>query len=228
MFGKIKITEFGKRHFDTKFGGTKITDISPEDFEGELNYCLSDSSDVKVKIMDGYAPFCKLIAIPNFTNARVGSLPITIANHQYIRHGYSSRTEKELPVMSRWFELPLPSIIAEYLIVVVYSKEQLAKEYVAELDKKTERFIEKLKEEGFVASENDINQFKELEKFNFDADWGVVAILGQTHDGEEPMQPVTMMRNALGVEEGGSGEPLDRKKYLDSVLFWNHNAIVKS
>jgi hypothetical protein len=85
-----------------------------------------------------------------------------------------------------------------------------------------------LKEEGFVASENDINQFRELEKFNFDADWGVVAILGQTHDGEEPMQPVTMMRNALGVEEGGSGEPLDRKKYLDSVLFWNHNAIVKS
>jgi hypothetical protein len=109
--------------------------------------------------------------------------------------------------MSRWFELPLPSIIAEYLIVVVYSKEQIDKEgreMEGEGNNPEEKFIP------------------------FDADWGVVAILGQTHPNEEPMQPVTMMRNALGVEEGGSGEPLDRKKYLDSVLFWNHNAIVKS
>jgi len=208
-FGKIKITNFALRHFDTKFGGTKITDISPDDFEVELNYCLRDSSDVKVKIMDGYAPFCKLIAIPNFTNARVGSMPITIENYQYIRHGYSSRTPSELPVLSRSFWLPIKPPIANYLIIVVYSREQLEKEFNADVEKKTSD-----------------NPCKDI--FMFDADWGVVAILGQTHSNEECMQPITMMRNSLGIEEGGSGFPLDRKKYLESVEFWSYNAVVHS
>ena len=38
------------------------------------------------------------------------------------------------------------------------------------------------------------------------------------------MAPVTMMRNALGVEEGGSGVPLDREAYLRSVEFWRVHA----
>lgn len=29
-----------------------------------------------------------------------------------------------------------------------------------------------------------------------------------------------MMRNALGKAEGGSGVPLDREKYLESVKYW--------
>ena len=61
----------------------------------------------------------------------------------------------------------------------------------------------------------------------FDADWGVVAILGQSHPNEEPMKPETMLRNALGIEEGGSGVPLDREQYLKSVDFWSNNATVK-
>jgi hypothetical protein len=38
------------------------------------------------------------------------------------------------------------------------------------------------------------------------------------------MAPITMMRNALGVEEGGSGVPLDREAYQRSVAFWENNA----
>ena len=30
---------------------------------------------------------------------------------------------------------------------------------------------------------------------------------------EIPMNPITMMRNALGKSEGGSGVPLEREKY---------------
>lgn len=41
------------------------------------------------------------------------------------------------------------------------------------------------------------------------------------------MQPITMMRNALGVEEGGSGVPLDRKKYKESTAFWVENVAIK-
>ena len=40
------------------------------------------------------------------------------------------------------------------------------------------------------------------------------------------MQPITMMRNALGTHEGGSGVPLDRAAYLASAAFWNTHASV--
>ena len=214
MFGKIKVTNFGQRHFDKKFGGTKITDKSAEEFEAFLNLRVIDSETsnngnqtFRVKIMDGYAPFCKLIAIENFTNARVGSMKIDISNYQYLRSGYSARTEKELPVLSRWFELPVAAPMADYLIVVVYSREQLEKEFQA-------TSLDDSLDEKFELSPDDA--------------WGVVAILGQTHPNEEPMQPITMMRNALGVEEGGSGVIIERNRYKTSVEFWDKNAVVKS
>jgi len=47
------------------------------------------------------------------------------------------------------------------------------------------------------------------------------------HNNEEPMPPVTMMRNALGVSEGGSGVPLDREAYRRSVEFWENHAVAK-
>ena len=41
------------------------------------------------------------------------------------------------------------------------------------------------------------------------------------------MQPITMMRNALGAEEGGSGVGLDRDAYRKSVDFWSKYAPIK-
>ena len=41
------------------------------------------------------------------------------------------------------------------------------------------------------------------------------------------MDPITIIRNALGKEEGGSGIPLDRNKYMESVEFWKNHAITK-
>lgn len=41
------------------------------------------------------------------------------------------------------------------------------------------------------------------------------------------MQPITIMRNALGTEEGGSGVPLDREKYRESTTFWMENVSIK-
>jgi hypothetical protein len=56
------------------------------------------------------------------------------------------------------------------------------------------------------------------------ADWGVVGCMYTAEPTETPMAPVTMMRNALGVEEGGSGVPLDRDAYRRSVEFWRTHA----
>ncbi|MEO5813449.1 MAG: DUF3228 family protein [Rhodanobacter sp.] len=57
-----------------------------------------------------------------------------------------------------------------------------------------------------------------------EADWGVVGCLYTTEPEEIPMVPITMLRNALGVHEGGSGVPLDRDAYRRSVAFWETHA----
>ena len=175
MIENIKITDFAKRHFDSKFGGTKILDYTPEEFERILSLSISALNLLPTneysteRILPGYADFCKLVVLKNFTNAKTGTLPITLESYQYLRSGYSSRTESELPIMERWFELPLPAPKAEYLVVVLYSKEQLDKE-------------------------------RKVGEEEFEGDWGVVSILAQMSSKEEPMKPITMMRNALGIE----------------------------
>lgn len=45
-------------------------------------------------------------------------------------------------------------------------------------------------------------------------------------DYETPMQPITMLRNSLGRAEGGSGVPIDRKAYLESVAYWDQHAVI--
>lgn len=57
-----------------------------------------------------------------------------------------------------------------------------------------------------------------------DGDWGVVGCLYTMEPEEIPMVPITMMRNALGVEEGGSGVPVDRDAYRRAVEFWERHA----
>jgi hypothetical protein len=57
--------------------------------------------------------------------------------------------------------------------------------------------------------------------------WGIVSIKPQSVDHEVPMLPITQMRNSLGVAEGGSGVPLDRDSYRESVAFWSAHATVQ-
>ncbi|MEO5829073.1 MAG: DUF3228 family protein [Rhodanobacter sp.] len=57
-----------------------------------------------------------------------------------------------------------------------------------------------------------------------EAEWGVVGCLYTSEPEEIPMVPITMLRNALGVDEGGSGVPLDRPAYRRSVVFWEKHA----
>lgn len=182
----FELTQFAiDSHFGSDRAGTMIN-ISPEAFQ-------SNARAMKpVIIHDGYASFCKLLFIDNWTDARTGTLEITPSNEQLLRSGYKNRKPEELPVLVRWFDKATYAPKAKFLGLVLYSKEQLEKEGTP-----------------------------------IEADWGVVAILGQRHSDEEPMPPITAMRNALGVGEGGSGVPLDRGAYLKSVEFWNTHATVK-
>lgn len=56
------------------------------------------------------------------------------------------------------------------------------------------------------------------------ADWGVVGCLATMSPEPTPLNPITIMRNALGVDEGGSGVPIDRAEYQRAVEFWDAHA----
>ena len=66
-----------------------------------------------------------------------------------------------------------------------------------------------------------------LEGDKVEADWAIVSINGAASKEVEPMRPITSMRNALGVEEGGSGVAIDRKAYKESVEFWSKYIMIR-
>lgn len=105
-------------------------------------------------------------------------------------------------MLERWIPATsMPEVPkAKYLDVILYSRAQV-KEECEEMD------------EEFTLGEG--------------VEWGIVSIKPQQEDYETPMQPITMLRNALGKSEGGSGVPLEREKYQQSVDYWSKHVIVK-
>ena len=178
----IVLTDFARTRLFRPHRRNTIQDISPEQFERHLN------EKTPLAVLDGYAPFCKLHVHRNWTSTRCLAAPITEANRHLLRSAYEARTPGELPVLVRWFE-GLEPPVALYLVVILYSREQLAKEGTP-----------------------------------ITTDWGVVGCMYTMEPEETPMAPITMLRNALGVEEGGSGVPIDREAYRRSVEFWRTHA----
>lgn len=179
----IELTRFARRRLFPRDGRRNaITGCSAQDFISHIN------AEAPVKLLPGYADFCVLHVHRNWTTTRCAAVEITPDNQHLLRSAYEARTDDELPVLNRWFEGVDPPR-AEYLVVILYSREQLARE-----------------------------------GDNIDEDWGVVGCMATMEPEETPMAPITMMRNALGVEEGGSGVGLDRAAYQRSVEFWSRHA----
>ena len=95
----------------------------------------------------------------------------------------------------------VPPPPAAYLDIILYSREQIRKENAA--------------------------QGNADHPEHAHAPWGIISVKAQDVDHELPMQPITMLRNALGREYGGSGVPLEQDKYKESVAFWSTNAIIR-
>ena len=118
----IVLTPFARtRLFPREARGNTIQDCTPEAFQQHLN------DEAPFKVLDGYAPFCKLHVHRNWTSTRCLTAPITEANRHLLRSAYEARTKAELPVLVRWFEGVQPPV-ANWLVVILYSREQLAKE----------------------------------------------------------------------------------------------------
>ena len=197
---ELVLDPFVIRQFDdTEYTGTRF-DYNKAEFEAKVNEYYKSGN---CPLVDGYAPFCKHIFVPNFVgdSIRVPYLEITPENEDKLRSGYDARREEELAVLVRWFpadSAPEPAV-AEYLDVILYSREQIRKEAAA------------------MGREDEPT----------DAPWGIISLKAQSVDYELPMQPITMMRNALGADEGGSGVGLDRDAYAKSVAFWSKYAPIK-
>jgi hypothetical protein len=164
-----------------------------------INNRIQNGEDLEGDILvGGYAPFCKHIFVENFTDSVPTSIAITPENKSLITTAYVARTEAELPVLSRFIntkDLPEGSVPkAKYLDLILYSREQIA-----------------IENEAMGSTNPDT------------AKWGIISIKSQDQPFETPMQPITMMRNALGKDQGGSGVPLERKKYQESADFWDKN-----
>ena len=138
-------------------------------------------------------------------------LPITKDNEQYLRTRYEARNDKELPVLTRYFDRELllegkdekdVFPVAKYIDLILYSREQINKENAA-MDK-----------------QKDYGEEEET------APWGIVSIKAQDVDHELPMTPITAMRNALGKDQGGSGVELVREEYMKAVDYWKDHANV--
>lgn len=195
---KIRLDEFCYRQFDDPtYSGTKLN-IDKKEFMEKLNKVLNEDSSLT--LVEGYAPFCKHVFVKNFVDGvKVGHMPINDSNKHLLASGYVARSEKELPVLTRWFTKDsVTPPTATVLDLILYSREQIIKENTAM---------------GNPISDEDF-------------EWGLISVKGQNEDFELPMAPITMLRNALGVEEGGSGIPLEKEKYMQSVKYWKDHASI--
>lgn len=150
------------------------------------------------ELAEGYAPFCTHLFLKNATPIVCSFVPITDQNRAQLKSGYVARRDGELAVLERWFEDVEP-LRAKYLDVILYSKAQLDIE-------------------AADGPDDDVPP---------DCDWGIVSVIGTLDAVEPPMPPITQLRNALGVAEGGSGVPIDREAYARAVEFWETHAPIR-
>lgn len=189
---------FAMRQFNNpSYVGTQIS-FDVQQFEDRVN---EEYVSRGLSLVEGYAPFCKHLFLPNFAGVACGYAVKGPEVSQLIRSCYESRSPEELPVLVEFvhrsdFDPPQ----ATHLDVILYSREQLIQENLAM---------------GVQPPEPDSSP------------WRIISVKGQLCDYELPMQPITIMRNALGKSEGGSGVPLDRAKYLASVDFWSKHVAIK-
>lgn len=197
------LDEFADRQWDDpKFSGTRMT-CDKKQFVQRVHDLFHAGS---APLVDGYAPFCKHVFVTNEYDCRVGALPITEANKHLLVSGYTRRRPEEFAVLTRWFpasDVEAPR--ADFLDIILYSREQLVKEHASLYGKPEEEV------DGILPK----------------CDWGIISIKAQKEDYETPMNPITMMRNALGKAEGGSGVPLDREEYEKATSFWSEHAMIQ-
>jgi len=201
MKNKIEYDPFVLRQFEPKASGTRI----PLEYKENLLNYINDKYH-QYKLINSDNEFCKYLIIENnIDDIKTAVIKLSLDINQFIQTDYVSRNSLELPILSRvvklpsWYEIPK----AKYLCIILYSREQLKKEFYSK------------------ESNKDLDFYLDT-----DVEYGIVAIQSNNNPSPDPYVPITIMRNALGMEEGGNGVKLNRELYLKSVEFWKNNIII--
>ena len=153
------------------------------------------------KEFSGYADFCKILAISNKNDDGTYRFPslqaLTVSKKEALANGAELHTAYEARNEN---EVP---VLVEWLTGV----ETPIGEFIHLILYSREQ----------MAKEDD----------PVEADWAIVSIGAAMTIEVEPMRPITAMRNALGVEEGGSGVAIDRDAYKTSVDFWSEYSMIR-
>ena len=166
-----------------------------------LNYLIASIKGSKYKSFSGYADFCKTLSVKNRNEEERLIFPnlqsLTVNRAEALASGGRIKTAYE-----RRNEKEFPVL----------------NEWVEGVNPKPAEFI-------YLVVYNREQMLKEGERSKFD--WLIVSIQTGLSEEIEPMKPITAMRNALGVEYGGSGVVLNENEYLKSVSFWSENVVVR-
>jgi len=216
---QIQLTKFVQRQWDKKFAGTKL-DMWQEDFIKHVNEFYPD---IKSELYSSQNDFCKYLYFENpYPSIKKAVIKIDHTIYPYIQSGYSSRTPEELAVLSRWVSFPhksYPLPTAEYIGLVLYTREQLLKEH-------NEQFPPADYKSNSPWSDKTVMMQPTFE-LTEECEYGIVAIMGLGQPEMDPMPPITHLRNALGGVEGGNGVPINKEEYEKSVKFWSEHILVK-
>ena len=124
----ITLLGFSTRHFsdDPDFAGTKVVDVSADDFVDQLNCHVDGGAELVPSEVKG-EEHVRYVILENFTNTKAGMAEITDENRHLLHEDWVARQPGEPSVPTKWFE-GLEPPRAEYLGVVLYTREQLHEE----------------------------------------------------------------------------------------------------
>ena len=124
----LVLDPFGLRQFNNpNYTGTQVF-YDESEFEAKVNEFYQSGTP----LVDGYAPFCKHLFIPNFAGIRCGYAIITPQNSALVKSCYESRKPGELPVLIQYFDRSeVDASVATHLDIILYSREQIIKENIA-------------------------------------------------------------------------------------------------
>jgi 5,10-methylenetetrahydrofolate reductase len=114
----LVMDSFAIRQFNNPdYTGTQVL-YDVDAFEQKVNDLFASGN---YPLVDGYAPFCKHLFIPNFANVKCGYAEISNENKSFIKSGYEARKENELAVLIQWIDqtsFPAPEAI--WLDIILY------------------------------------------------------------------------------------------------------------
>ncbi|CAD2084560.1 conserved protein, unknown function [Plasmodium vinckei brucechwatti] len=196
-FCEVDLDEFCYKQFDKTNKSCSHIPYDKNEFINKVNELIKEK---KIKVVPGYASFCKHIFVENFTDATIEAIEINSNNRALIKTDYISRRDTELPVLIRWVSKKdiKENMKAKYLDLILYSREQIEKEN---------------------------QETNNIPKVKSTCLYSIISIKPQNEDYELPMTPITMLRNTL-ITEGGSGVSLNREKYLESVKYWRDHVSI--